>query len=197
MKLVLLVAGVAIALIAGAGVYLWSGAYDVAADVPHWPFTGQFLETAREHSIAQRAGGIEVPELGDDAKIRQGAGNYDAMCAGCHLAPGVEQSELAAGLNPPPPNLSRHEVATPAEAFWTIKHGVKMTGMPAWGAHMDDDAIWGIVALMQRLPEMTPARYRELVAASGGHSHGAEPTAETTPAEGETHVHEDGSAHQH
>lgn len=197
MKLVLLVAGVAIALIVGAGVYLWSGAYDVAADVAHWPLTSQFLETAREHSIAQRAADIEVPDLDDDAKIRLGAGNYDAMCAGCHLSPGVEQSELSEGLNPPPPDLSRHIVATPAEAFWTIKHGVKMTGMPAWGAHMDDEAIWGIVALLAELPEMTPARYRELVAASGGHSHGAPAATKSDAAEGETHVHKDGSVHQH
>ncbi|MGH8198503.1 MAG: hypothetical protein ACRETI_10060 [Steroidobacteraceae bacterium] len=103
MRLVLLVAGIAAALIVGAGIYLWSGAYDVAADVPHWPLTRQLFETAREHSIGQRATGIEVPDLDDDAQIRQGAGNYDAMCTGCHLAPGVEKSELAVGLNPPPP----------------------------------------------------------------------------------------------
>lgn len=129
---------------------------------------------------------IEAPDLEDAARIRRGSGNYDSMCAGCHLKPGVEQSELSAGRNPAPPNLSRRTLTNPAAAFWTIRHGIKMTGMPAWGKHMDEDSIWDLVAFLRRLPSMTPPEYRELVESSGGHSH-----------EGETHVHEDGSSHPH
>jgi hypothetical protein len=53
-----------------------------------------------------------------------------------------------------------------------IKHGVKMSGMPAWGKSMDDRYIWGMVALLQQFPQMTKSRYDELVSASGGHDHG-------------------------
>ena len=44
--------------------------------------------------------------------------------------------------------------------------------MPAWGKHMDDEAIWGIVALLRQLPDLSEDRYHALVEASGGHSHG-------------------------
>ncbi|MGQ0430519.1 MAG: c-type cytochrome, partial [Gammaproteobacteria bacterium] len=127
------------------------------------------------------------------------AGNYDAMCAGCHLTPGVEESELSAGLNPAPPSLARHPIDDPAQAFWTIKHGVKMTGMPAWGRHMEDPHIWGLVAFLRQLPSMTPESYRALVAVSGGHAHGPQegPAAGAPEDEDETHAHEDGSRHQH
>ncbi len=33
-------------------------------------------------------------------------GNYDAMCAQCHLGPGLGDSEIHKGLYPAPPNLS-------------------------------------------------------------------------------------------
>ena len=30
---------------------------------------------------------------------------------------------------------------TPAELFWTVKHGIKMTGMPAWSDHTSGQAV--------------------------------------------------------
>ncbi|NNC24871.1 cytochrome c, partial [Salinisphaera sp. USBA-960] len=54
------------------------------------------LEYARERSIAVRAQALTVPANLDDAeRVRRGAGNYAAMCAGCHLSPGAGPSELA------------------------------------------------------------------------------------------------------
>jgi hypothetical protein len=63
----------------------------------------------------------------------------------------------------------------PAETFWTIKHGIKMSAMPAWGATHDDQAIWGIVAFLRKLPGMTPEQYQAMTKSSsedeGGHHH--------------------------
>jgi hypothetical protein len=64
---------------------VYSGAYSMAADERHWTATERLLETMRERSIAMRIRDIEVPaDLDDAARVRRGAGNYDAMCAGCH-----------------------------------------------------------------------------------------------------------------
>ena len=156
----------------GAGGFIWSGAYNIAADEPHWSLTARLLETARERSIEARTADITMPDLEDEALIKAGAGNYDAMCAGCHLEPGEEPSEISVGLYPAPPNLSRERITNPAEAFWVIKHGIKMTGMSAWGKSMDDGSIWGMVAFLRQLPGMSESRYHELIESSGGHSHG-------------------------
>ncbi|MEP7044604.1 MAG: cytochrome c, partial [Dokdonella sp.] len=104
----------------------WSGVYDFAADTPHWPLTEQALKMARTRSIATHALGIVVPDLDDAALIRSAAGNYDAMCSGCHLKPGKADSELHRGLYPQPPNLAQTALDDPAQAFWVIKHGIKM-----------------------------------------------------------------------
>lgn len=198
MKKIILLLGLLALIAVGTGAFIWSGAYNIAADDPHWPLTARVMETVRDRSIAARASGIVVPGLDDESLIRDGAGNYDAMCAGCHLQPGVERSEMSAGLYPAPPNLTRGRTDDAARAFWVIKHGIKMTGMPAWGRSMEDEYIWGMVAFLRQLPEISPEHYRELVAASGGHSHGTEEDESHGHDEDtKTHVHDDGSQHEH
>jgi len=192
--------------VVGAGVFIWSGAYNIAADDPHWPVTEGLMVAVRDRSIAAHASDVVVPALDDDSLIRTGAGNYDAMCAGCHLKPGVERSEASAGLYPAPPNLTRRRTDDAARAFWVIKHGIKMSGMPAWGLSMEDEHIWGMVAFLRQLPDMSPGSYHELVAASGGHSHGGkddEPNddgkkaAEANKEETKTRSHDDAPPHEH
>ncbi|MCY1287297.1 Cytochrome C oxidase, cbb3-type, subunit III [compost metagenome] len=154
-----------------AGAYF--GLVNVGADDPHLPAVHAFLAMARERSIEVRSRDIPVPDLSDEALIRSGAGNYNAMCIGCHLAPGVAQTELSQALYPAPPNLARNGAdGNPAATFWVIKHGIKASGMPAWGKSMSDEYIWGMVAFLKVLPELDAQRYRALVDSSAGHQHG-------------------------
>jgi mono/diheme cytochrome c family protein len=143
--------------------YAWSGFYNIGADAPHSPLTYRFLTMVREQSVRRHAKDITIPNLEDQSLVLKGAGQYAAMCTGCHLAPGMQDSELRAGLYPKPPNLS-HEPVDPRAAFWIIKHGIKMSAMPAWGATHDDMTIWSMVAFLQKLPAMTPAQYKDIVA---------------------------------
>lgn len=174
-----------VVMVATAG-FVWSGVYNVAADDPHTDTVHSILETLRARSIKMRARGLQVPQLDDPARIVQGSGNYDAMCAGCHLAPGMAETELSQGLYPAPPDLRQHEVDT-AEAFWVIKHGIKASGMPAWGRNMDDEYIWNMAAFLQVLPTLDAVGYQAMVADSDGHSHGG----------GETGDHAHGPAGHH
>ena len=155
----------------GAVAYL--GLINVGADDPHFPAVHAFLTMARDRSIEVRSKDIEVPNLNDETLIKAGAGNYNSMCIGCHLAPGVAETELSQALYPAPPNLAKEGVdGNPATAFWVIKHGIKATGMPAWGKSMGDPYIWGMVAFLNQLPKMDAQQYQALVASSGGHEHG-------------------------
>jgi mono/diheme cytochrome c family protein/ketosteroid isomerase-like protein len=189
-----------------AGIAIGGGLYNVAADEEHSGLVYNLLETTRDRSIAARAADIQVPDLGDAQRIRRGAGNYDAMCVGCHRAPGASDTEISRGLYPPPPNLSTTANLDPARAFWVIKHGIKSTGMPAWGKSMQDSYIWDMVALLRELPKMDAERYAAEVRSSGGHSHGGGESGEhhhegeddhdsSTSAEG--HSHEEDREHSH
>src|SRR3546814_2993956 len=95
----------------------------------------------------------------------KGAVHYAAMSTQCHLKPGMKYSELRQGLYPLPPNLSQLRVV-PKDEFWVIRHSIKMSAMPAWGmvpGH-DDPTIWSMVAFIEKLPGMTPAQYKAIVA---------------------------------
>ena len=150
--------------------FVFSGAYDVAADVPHLAATRVLVGILREKSIQRRAHDIRVPPLDDPKSVQEGAEHYSAMCVDCHLAPGITVSEIRAGLEPAPPNLSEQQI-DPRVAFWVIKHGIKMTGMPAWGRTHDDAKIWDIVAFVRLLPRMSAAQYRALTAAARADEH--------------------------
>lgn len=194
-RTLLAVAATLVALIVIGALVIGSGLYNVAADEPHWSFVHGIVDMTRERSIAVHASDIQVPALEDAAMARRGAGNYDAMCASCHLSPGMDESELSVGLYPAPPNLTKHTHVDSAESFWIIKHGVKATGMAAWGQRMDDKYIWDLVAFLRKLPSLSAEQYKAEVAASGGHSHGGGESAEHSHEEGEEH--EEHEEHQH
>jgi mono/diheme cytochrome c family protein len=164
---------VVIGLVLGAGTVFGLGGYDVAADEPHWATTDYLLGAIRQRSIAARATSVQAPaDLDAEKRIGKGAIGYAEMCAGCHLSPGVANTELREGLRPQPPDLVKAPVRDSKRAFWVIKHGIKMTGMPAWGRSHKDDQIWSMVAFLHKLPDLSPQRYRALTAGAKPGQHG-------------------------
>ncbi len=168
--------------ILGAGAFVYSGIYNIGADDHHTKPVYAVMQALRERSIEHHARNIKVPNLDDPQLVLKGAGQYAAMCTGCHLAPGMADSEIRPGLYPQPPQLSKFR-PDPREAFWVIKHGIKMSAMPAWGSSHDDPTIWSMVAFLQKLPDLSPQQYKDMVAKAppdddmdmggeGGHSHG-------------------------
>jgi len=151
----------AVLAIAGAA-FVGSGVYDIGADDHHTKITLSIIEQLRERSIAARSKSIEAHYVEDPVRIASGAQHYSALCVGCHLAPGVTQSEVRRGLYPHPPNLAQEDLQQAQRAFWIIKHGIKMSAMPAWGKTLDDAAIWDTVAFIRKMPYMTSETYQQL-----------------------------------
>jgi len=130
-----IVASALLVLVGVAAIWIYAGLYNIAADVPHPQPVYWLLETIGDRSVAARARDVVVPNnLNDPSRISRGAGQYADMCSGCHLAPGMKRTEISRGLYPRAPELRHKTDLTPAEQFWIVKHGVKMTGMPAWDA---------------------------------------------------------------
>ncbi|HEX6590029.1 MAG TPA: cytochrome c [Longimicrobiales bacterium] len=161
-RLALLGGALAVMLIA-AGAWLgfvYSGFYNVAASEPHSSMVEWTLETISERSVRRRADELPAPLPVDSASLQHGFDHYRLMCEVCHGGVGVERSEIAEGLSPRPPRLARAARSwTDAELFWITKHGIKATGMPAFGATHDDASLLQIVAVVRRLPEMSEAEY--------------------------------------
>ena len=162
--IVILVAVASVLLVGVASAVIYAGIYNIAADAPHTEGVYWLLKKVRERSVAVRAEDIAVPtNLGNQERIVSGAAQYAEMCSGCHLAPGMRRTEISRGLYPRAPELWRGTELSPAEEFWVVKHGIKMTGMPAWGVTHEDDILWDIVAFLRQLPKLTADEYQSLV----------------------------------
>jgi mono/diheme cytochrome c family protein len=153
--------------IAGA-LFIYGGLFNVAASDRHWPAVAWLMETARIRSIKAHAARIAAPPgLDDPAKLLIGTEHYASHCALCHGAPGVPKGDIAQGMYPSPPELAgAARRYSDAELFWILKHGIKMTGMPAWSDHNDAE-LWATVAFLKKLGAgMTEQEYGELVKAT-------------------------------
>ncbi len=162
-KVLLTLVGVVFAAILGAAALVYSGLYDISATDQHLAPTYRILDLAMRRSVDFRADRLEVPRLDDPAMRERGLALYEAHCVQCHGAPGVAPQPFALGLTPVAANLAHTARAwTPAELYWVVKHGIKMTGMPAWSFRMEDADLWAVVAFVETLPELSPARYQVL-----------------------------------
>ncbi|MEH6443565.1 MAG: cytochrome c [Oceanospirillaceae bacterium] len=156
--------------------FIYSGTYPVGADNKHNALTFWVLETLRTKSIARASNDIEVPPLEDPQLLLTGGADYNDMCAGCHLKPGQEESDMSIGLYPKPPNLTiaakdhghgdehGESNSLAQQQFWVIKHGIMASGMASFGPTHDDDRIWAMVAFLQKLPELDALQYQVLTA---------------------------------
>jgi len=183
MKTIAILVVLVAALGLGGYAYIQAGLYDVSAAGPRGGLLDDIAERVSDRSVEHHAEGIQAPPLGDPAQLKTGVAHYQEMCVTCHGAPGVERSEIGAGLNPGPPNLvrsARH--MSPAEVYWIVKNGVRMTGMPAFGPTHDEAALWAITALVKQLPDLSPEQYQALAKSAGPaeeheEDHGGAPAA--------------------
>ena len=151
-----------VAMVAGGAVFIRSGVYNIAADDHHTRMTLAMIEKLRDHSIDLRARRIDAHDETGPERMADGAQRYAALCVDCHLAPGMTNSDLRKGLYPHPPNLAQENILDSRRAYWTIKHGIKMSAMPAWGCTLNDQAIWDIISFVRRMPAMSPETYQQL-----------------------------------
>ena len=141
------------------------GVVPVAASSGHWAITEWFLHFAMQRSVDTHSIGLEPPKLDDSRLVLMGAGHYEHGCRFCHGAPGDEMPRIPHHMTPHPPDLKAHgldQYDDPA-LFYIVRHGVKMTGMPAWPGEGRDDEVWAVVAFLRELPEVDAERYRKLV----------------------------------
>jgi mono/diheme cytochrome c family protein len=141
---------------------LYSGWFSVAATDDGAPIAAFLLHTGMRRSVQRHARNVTAPELGAPEQVLHGALRYRTSCEACHRAPGVTRPAIATTLSPKPADLS-HAAAQwkPRELFWIVKHGVRMSGMPAWQGIYRDDEIWDIVSFVMLLPQMGTAEYQD------------------------------------
>jgi mono/diheme cytochrome c family protein len=162
-----LLAGILVGLLialAAAGLFLWSGAFNVAATQPPGKLEESIARFAVNRSVARRATGATNPLAASPDTLRAGLSRYRANCLGCHASPGADAAEYGQGLNPAAPDLTlpRVQRRTDGELYWIVANGIRMTGMPAFAPTHGEEEVWQIVAFMRHLPEISPEEEQDL-----------------------------------
>ncbi|HSN73067.1 MAG TPA: cytochrome c [Steroidobacteraceae bacterium] len=167
---------------------IYTGAYNVAASDAHADPVRWAFNTTMHSSIANRAG-ADLPDDFSDAQISEGAQHYAESCAHCHGRPGGEPAPWSRGMRPEPPHLTEAAAEwSPEEIHWIVSHGIKMTGMPAFGPHHSPAEIVALTAFVTALPGMTAEDYAAL---SGSRQERA-PHSHESAGEGSGHDHSGG-----
>jgi mono/diheme cytochrome c family protein len=144
-------------------VFFFGGFFNIAATEDDPGIVAWAIAHVRDASIGRHAVATPPVALDDPAQVQAGAHAFAARgCVGCHGGPGAAWAKFSEGLNPDPPDLK--EIVgdvTPAELFWVVKNGIKMTGMPSFGKiGAPDTEIWSIVAFLKKLPTVSEADFK-------------------------------------
>jgi hypothetical protein len=171
-----------------AAVYFFAGFYNAAATASEPEFVASLLRRIRIASIERHA--VEKPPISidDQAMIERGARAYAVRgCTNCHGGPGVMRAKFSNGLRPRPRDLK--DVANefdPAQIFWAVRNGIRMTGMPGFNLiEASDQELWTITAFVKRLPGVSEDNYKTWTAgalANAPAPTGAAPAAAAAPA---------------
>ncbi len=170
-RLMLKTAAVTLAATAGLGALAaWlvfeSGWYHIGANKQHWQVVHTVLEQGMHESVRHYADEVAVPTLDQPARIGRGAALYRDNCVQCHGAPGVAQADFGKAMQPVPgPLVDAASRWKTRELYWITRNGIKLSGMPAWEFHLEDDDIWSVVRFLEELPKLSAPAYAALTAA--------------------------------
>ncbi len=136
-------------------------------------FSANARPTAAETWIARKVRVMAVP---DDMKqknnpvpnspdvLSDARAHWADHCAACHGNDGRGQSEMGPHLYPPTPDMRKPDTQsmTDGELFYIIQNGIRLSGMPAWGADHGAEDSWKLVRFIRHLPDVSPSELQEM-----------------------------------
>jgi mono/diheme cytochrome c family protein len=132
------------------------GAAEVRADVAAPAWQRRLTRLAVHAAVRRRAPQVRRSSPRTDRELIAGGKLYLDGCAGCHGWPGGPRRRRA--LFSPPPELAYAGTRySEPERFWIIKHGIRRSGMSAWGTFYTDQQLWALAAFVGRLPDLPPS----------------------------------------
>ena len=86
--------------------------------------------------------------------------HYARYCATCHANDGSGDTQMGRNLFPRAPDMRQAATQdlSDGELFHVIEHGVRFTGMAAWGdgSPTGEELGWKLVQFIRQLPKLTP-----------------------------------------
>jgi mono/diheme cytochrome c family protein len=122
---------------------------------PHWEH--HLAMGAVDASMERHAPRVTNPLPLTDQNLEDGMKLYTMTCAGCHGGLDRKPSSFGSSFYPPAPNLISDPPDDPEwHIFYTIRTGVRYTGMPAWDKTLSEQDMWKITSLLSHMDKLPP-----------------------------------------
>lgn len=118
--------------------------------------------TSLHATLAREAPRTPNPVALTDENLIAGIRLYAANCAVCHGAADGAPSRIARGLYQTPPQLAKDGVEDDPDGvtYWKISHGIRLTGMPAFGHTLADEQRWQLTLFLKHMDALPPKPQR-------------------------------------
>jgi mono/diheme cytochrome c family protein len=145
-----------------AGVYLFvkGGGVSMETTAPPFPLERTLASLAIRASLGN-AGAQKNPMPLNESNLLAGAQIFKQHCAICHGIPSGTPSAASKGMSPKPPQLFMPDemVIDDPEGitFWVVTHGIRLSGMPGFGATLSDPERWQVTMLVAHADKLPSA----------------------------------------
>ena len=121
--------------------------------------------TIRGQAIPSRYKTMRNPVAATPEVIHEGMAHWADHCTACHANNGSGDTMYGKTMYPRPPDMHQKDTQdmSDGELYYTIKNGVRLSGMPAFGDPGDDDTdSWKLVGFIRHLPQLTSTEEAEM-----------------------------------
>jgi len=137
--------------------FILLGFFPTAANVAPPHLERRLANSAVDASMERHAPRVTNPLMPTDQNLEDGMKLYTMNCALCHGGLDRKPAGLANSFYPPAPNLISDPPDDPEwHIFYTIRTGVRYTGMPAWDRTLAEQDIWKVTMLLSHLDKLPP-----------------------------------------
>jgi len=155
----------ALTLIAAGGLgYVALGLAPVATASKPLPFERLIFGMALNARVDKEAS-KSSPISASDEVYTAGARIYRNNCAVCHGLPGRDQTAIAKGESPKPPELFKGKGVTDDPAgvtYWKVANGIRLSGMPGFSGSLSSEEMWQVSLLLSNADKL-PATVRTVL----------------------------------
>jgi mono/diheme cytochrome c family protein len=156
-------------IIVGGWVVAKKGYVNFEADQAPSSLERHFAMAAVDASTERRAPERKNPAPASEDNIVAGAQLFLNHCAGCHGVPTNADSQFGRSFYPPVPAFFTDAPDMPDnQNFYIIQHGIRWTGMPAWGKSLTEPQIWQVVTFLSNIEKLPPAASKVFEAPTPG-----------------------------
>ena len=138
--------------------YVRYGFVDPRADAEVGSLESKIAMPALDAAVDRRASDAKNPVQPTDENLTAGMNIYQQNCAECHGDIQCRQNPFGASFYPRAPQFLEDAPDMPEnQNFYIIQHGVRLSGMPAWGPSLDDQKIWKLTTFLSHMGKLPPS----------------------------------------